>query len=256
MRMRALDKVLVPLITPFTDDTTSVSEVRLARLIRFYVEQGATGFVVCSEAGEVHALSVSERKQILEWTVREAKDMPVYVNVSSAATATVLDLAQHADRHGAHAGVFTPPRLVSLNADETASFVASVRRHGNLACGFLDPNGGADDAPGQVQFKSLADAGHGEIALYQSASPEEFAHGDHLATPIGVFGASSASKLAEQWQAQRDRIHGVFSYGRSFRVGKCALGILGVDVGRTRGPAHELDARGAQVVQSILDAIT
>lgn len=253
--MPALNNVLVPLVTPFTDDTTSVSEVRLARLIRFHIENGAAGFVVCTEAGEVHALSVSERKQILEWTIREAKDLPVYVNVSSSATATVLDLAQHANRHGAQAGVFTLPRLVTLNAEETASFVASVRRHGNLICGFLDPHGSVEEVPGQSRFKPLVETGHGDIALYQAASPEEFAHGEYVVTPIAVMGTNSLARIMDMWSAQSDKVRGVFSYGRSFRVGKCALEIVGVEVGRTRGPAHELDQRGAQVVQAILDSI-
>jgi len=247
-----LDKVIVPLNSPFTDDTTSLSEVRFARLVRHHIDNGAAGFVVCSEAGEVHALSVSERKQLVEWAVRESKGLPIYVNVSSSTTGVVVDLAQHADRHGAHAGVFTPPRLVTLNDEEKVAFASAVRRYGNLACSFLDPTDLTNETIGSVHLASLAEYGHPEIALYQSATPEEFAHLNAVATPIAVFGADLAKKVVENWESFHNKIHALFSHGRSFRVGKAAMSLLGVDLGHTRGPAHDLDQPGMQVLESIM----
>lgn len=247
-----MDKLLVPLVTPFTDDTTALSEVRLARLVRHHIDHGAAGFVVCTEAGEVHALSLSERKQLVEWLVREAKDTLVYVNVSASTTATVVDLAQHAERHGAHAGVFTSPKQLALNNDETAAFISAVRRYGNLPCGFLDPWNPDLGSVGVMDVKSLKESGMESYALYQTVSPEEFVSEDLASTPLAVLGADKAKLLMDNWAECQTKVHGVFAYGRSFRVGKAAMILSGLDVGHTRGPAHDLDGRGVQVLESLM----
>ena len=55
-----LPKLLVPLVTPFTDDASSVSEVRLARLVKHLGGQGVEGFVINSDVGEFTAMSFGE----------------------------------------------------------------------------------------------------------------------------------------------------------------------------------------------------
>lgn len=66
----------MPLVAAFTDDTSSLSEVRVSRLVRFHIERGAKGFVVNGETGDCFLLSSSERKQLLEWVVRGSKGCP------------------------------------------------------------------------------------------------------------------------------------------------------------------------------------
>lgn len=116
--MISLSGRYVPLPTPFTDDGSTVSEVRLARLIRHLAEKGAEGFVGGSEVGEFWVCSMSERKQVTEIAVREAKGKPVIVNVTALTTAGALDLAQHSARHGARACVICPPTYAAFSADE------------------------------------------------------------------------------------------------------------------------------------------
>ena len=57
----------VPLVTPFTDDGSTLSEVRLARLVRFYLDRSVEGLALATETGEFGTLSQDERKQLLEW---------------------------------------------------------------------------------------------------------------------------------------------------------------------------------------------
>ncbi|MEQ1823188.1 MAG: dihydrodipicolinate synthase family protein [Fimbriimonadaceae bacterium] len=115
-----------PLPTPYTDDGSTVSEVRLARLVRHLNEIGVDGFVVGSETGEFWVCSMSERKQLTEVAVREAKGKPVIVNVTALASAGALDLAQHAARHGARACVICPPNYAYFSADEVLQHIRLV----------------------------------------------------------------------------------------------------------------------------------
>src|SRR5690348_16428840 len=90
----------VPLVTPFTDDGATLSEVRIARLVRHFAGQGVAGFVVCTDTGEFTTLSFAERKSMLETTLRESQGaLPVLTNVSTLSTSASLDLTQHAARH-------------------------------------------------------------------------------------------------------------------------------------------------------------
>ncbi len=87
--------------TPFTDDGTALSEVRLARLVREVLKRPIEGVVVAPDAGEFWALTVDERKTLLEMVLREVRGaVPVWCHVSSLRTATSLDLAQHAEQFG------------------------------------------------------------------------------------------------------------------------------------------------------------
>src|SRR5579871_5649276 len=90
-----------PVVTPFTDDGNTVSEIRLARLVRHLTERGVSGFVCGTETGEFLTTSVSERKQVLEIVMREAHGMPVLAHCSMIGTAQTIDLCQHSARHGA-----------------------------------------------------------------------------------------------------------------------------------------------------------
>ena len=92
-----LNGVLAPLPTPFTDDGSSISEIRLLRLLRKLQELGVSGYVACCEVGEFVALGRSERKSLVEILLRDpASLIQVVVNVSTLSTPASLDLAQHA----------------------------------------------------------------------------------------------------------------------------------------------------------------
>lgn len=254
--MPTLQQVIVPLASPFTDDTSALSEVRFSRLIRYHRERGASGFVVASEAGEVHALSLSERKQLVEWGVREALGLPVYVNVTAWTTAGVVDLAQHAERHGARAGVFMMPKSLALTSEETSSFIAAVRRHANLGCAFLEHREGEGDTNGAFVVQSLGECGYDDIVLYGVPSAEEFVHQGAVATPLGVFGADKVLRIVERWPKVQIKVKALFGHGRSFRVGKAVSAAAGIELGHTRGPVRDLDARGIQVLESLMADIS
>lgn len=253
--MPVFERVIVPLVTPFTDDTTAISEVRSARLVRHYLDSGAAGFVVCTDAGEVFSLSHSERKQFLEWVIRDARGESVYVNVTSNTTANVIDLAQHAGRHGAKSAIVCLPSHTPLTEAETNSFVASVRRHANVPVTFMKIPVPDDEGLGLLNAISFEESGIGPLALYRGISSEEFVIGAETATLLGIFGATTARKVARDWVNQQGSFKSLFAHGRSHRVGKAALAALSVDMGHPRGPIHDLDSQGVQMLDAVLEGL-
>src|SRR5438477_12684261 len=107
--MLGLAGLFAPLATPFTDGGETVSEVRLARLVRHLLAQGIAGLACCTETGEFITVNTSERKQVLEIVIREAHGTPVLAHCTRLGTSQTLDLCQHAARHGAKAAVVMPP---------------------------------------------------------------------------------------------------------------------------------------------------
>ncbi|MCX7799268.1 MAG: dihydrodipicolinate synthase family protein [Fimbriimonadales bacterium] len=129
-----------PMPTPFTDDGAALSEIRLARLVRALLQLPIEGIVVASDAGEFWALSVTERKTLLEMCLREVRGaVPLWCHVSSLRTATSLDLAQHAERHGAAAVMLMPPLYGTYDEAELVEHFHYVRQYLEIPVLGLDP---------------------------------------------------------------------------------------------------------------------
>jgi dihydrodipicolinate synthase/N-acetylneuraminate lyase len=247
------DRTIVPLVSPFTDDTSTLSEVRFSRLLRWHLGQGPAGLLVGSEAGECLALSFSERKQLVEWTMREANGLPVYVNVSALTTASAVDLCQHASRHGARAAILAPPPAGQYTQPELEGLVQTVRRHGNLPVAYVPQ--AADQEPagahGLGEVSSLAAAEAGEFAVAKVPLAEELVLDGALVSPLAVLGVETMARLLASWADLGQRASALLAYGRSHRVGKAAASRAEIEIGPHRNPLLELDERG----QSALDAL-
>lgn len=250
MNRPELEHVIVPLVSPFTDDTLNLSEVRFARLVAFHRERGSSGFLVASEAGEGYALGLGERKQLTEWAMREAKGMPVFVDLTASTTAAVIDLAQHAERHGALGGVLTMPRDVRLTAEEQTAFLSSVHRYANLPCTILD----ATEDSGDQQARGAKTLAQGEWSSYGLGDPvsaEEFTVTGGVSTPYGVFGAKTLAQLASKPPEVFALAHALLQRYRSHRVGKAWVMMQGLEIGHTRGPVRDLDAQGMSALERL-----
>ena len=91
------------LITPF-DSEGRVDEGKLARLVEFQVSKGVDGIYPCGSTGLGPMLNMDERKRVAETTIEAAGGrVPVVVQVGSADTASTVELAKHAEAHGAYA---------------------------------------------------------------------------------------------------------------------------------------------------------
>lgn len=249
--MAETGRLIVPLVSPFSDDTSTLSEVRFARLVRRHLDEGAAGFLLGTEAGEVHALSQGERKQLMEWAVREANGVPVYVNVTTTTTAGTIDLAQHAERHGARGAVFQIHPVLRISEAEAQTYVATVVRHANLPCAFFGPIKPEGDLTGSLDAVGLEETGLGTFAVRGKASVDEFALGECFTSPVAVLGPTTAEWIFSHWDHEMVKVQALFQHGLAHRVGKAWMEEGGLDLGRTRGPIQGLDSKCRLVMDAL-----
>lgn len=76
--------------TPFQGSTLDVDLDSLSELVEHYQAIGATGLTVLGVFGEAAALTVEERRQVLE-TVVECTSLPLVVGVTALATRTAIE---------------------------------------------------------------------------------------------------------------------------------------------------------------------
>jgi 4-hydroxy-tetrahydrodipicolinate synthase len=91
------------LVTPF-DAKGHVDTDAAADLARFQISSGVDGLLLCGSTGLGPMLGLEERKQVAEAVLKEASGrVPVVVQVGRADTHSTIELAKHAEKHGAEA---------------------------------------------------------------------------------------------------------------------------------------------------------
>lgn len=230
----------VPLPSPFSDDGMTLSEIRIARMVRWYLNAGAEGFVVCTETGEFSTLSFSERKTMLEFVLRETRGtVPVLANVSSLSTAASIDLAQSAGRHGARGVVIMPPYYGDFTADETLAHLHAVSAYGKVPVILVDPQGKVTP---EIQSR-LADWGNVAVAepnFWRYTRSDAFTCGGISVQP---WMAASPSQAADP-----NVLEALKTFAAA-KVAKAALEIQNLDLGSPRPPMRRLTGELAHSLQ-------
>lgn len=239
--------ILAPLASPFTDDGSQLSEARVARMVRWHLEQGAGGFVVMGESGEWWSLAFQERKQLIEWVTREAPDHPVYVHATAMTTAATLDLCQTAARYRAAGAVVTPPPIL-LHEDEVHALGVALRRYADLPVAFLDPHGHLALEGSGLAWGAPSD----EASLRRHPQVEEAVVAGMMATPLALFGARRAAKMAAEWPLWKIKASGLIKAGRGPRLAKAVFQELDMDLGIPRPPVQGLDDQARVILRGLL----
>lgn len=110
-----------PMVTPFSGDGLNLPAARRhARALR---DAGAQGLVVAGSGGEFIALSLDERRALVEAVADEiAGTIPLMVCAAEYATDRVIALSRHAQACGAGSVMITAPYYMGVHRD-------GVRRH-------------------------------------------------------------------------------------------------------------------------------
>lgn len=233
-------QMLAPLPSAFTDDGSQVSEIRMARLMRWLREQGVSGWVVTSEVGEFTTIGISERKQLLEVVVREAgSGLNVYVNVSVASTSASLDLAQHAARHGAKAVLLMPPVYGDFTRSEIRDFYHTIARHVRLPIIAVDPQERMD----AEALHELLELPGLHVVDKSGSSSANFVFEDAVCHPLHALGIS--------WNANPALAEFAARVGAAKFV-KCVLEEIDKEVGPLRGPLQSLVSEERAELRSLL----
>ncbi|MCC7102120.1 MAG: dihydrodipicolinate synthase family protein [Fimbriimonadaceae bacterium] len=210
---------IIPLVTPFTDDQSQVSEVRLARLIRSLLPSQPAGIFVGGDLGEFASLTLGERKHVLEIAMREvAGATSVWTNVTANTTMMATDMAQHAAQHGAGGCVLMPPVYGSFTQPELVQHFRTVAKFGPMQVVIVDPNSqlaqGSRDELSQIGSVSVS-----------SGRLDEFRVGGLRASPGSLLSADNPDRA----------IAAMNEYG-AIRVAKAVLQFRDLDVGPPRSP--------------------
>jgi dihydrodipicolinate synthase/N-acetylneuraminate lyase len=248
-----------PIVTPMTDDGGSVSEIRLARLVKHLLENGVQGFVCGTETGEFATTITAERKAVLEILMRETHGLPVLAHCTCIGTAQALDLCQHAARHGALAAVLMPPHYGIYSDEELEHHIRSIVNHAGLPVIVVDPQHVLRAAT-MESLDNLRQLYYGECpeAAFRTrfavdpigAGSDEFVLGDLIVSPL-IQVDPVASLAVDSDLHPIARLIG--RYGRP-RVAKAALNLRDIEVGPPRLPVlplpHEVGVELQAVIQT------
>ena len=99
---------IVPLVTPFRDG--QLYEEGLAALVEWQIESGSHGVGVTGTTGEPAALTMDERKRVIQVAVQAAAGrVPVFAGTGSPNHAETLELTRYAEALGASAALVITP---------------------------------------------------------------------------------------------------------------------------------------------------
>lgn len=105
----AFNGIIPALLTPYDDDN-GINVPAIHALVDRLTGDGIGGLFVCGSTGEWWLLSEAERMEIAETAVKAAAGRTrVMVHVGATSTASVVRLAQHAEKIGADAISALPP---------------------------------------------------------------------------------------------------------------------------------------------------
>jgi 4-hydroxy-tetrahydrodipicolinate synthase len=122
----SLSGVLVALATPFAADG-AIDESKLRALVDRTIAGGVHGVVACGSTGEFSALSLDERRFVVETVVDQtAHRVPVIAQTGSTSTAEAIRLSRHAQGAGADVIMPVAPYYEPLSLDETKTYLRRV----------------------------------------------------------------------------------------------------------------------------------
>lgn len=123
----SLKGIMVALYTPFTADQSAIDVPALDQHIQYLIKVGVHGLVPGGSTGEFTALTLEERKQLVEVCVKSAAGrVPVIAGTGALSTRDGVELAKHAAGAGASALMVAPPFYDAPNVEELHELLAEL----------------------------------------------------------------------------------------------------------------------------------
>jgi dihydrodipicolinate synthase/N-acetylneuraminate lyase len=133
MTATELRGILVALITPFTSDKKHIDVAALHSHVNRMIDAGIHGLVPGGSTGEFTVLSMSERKQLVEETVKAAAGrVPVVAGIGDLSTERTVEFAAHAARLGVAATMVVPPFYDALSVEQLHDYLDEIWKASKL----------------------------------------------------------------------------------------------------------------------------
>lgn len=124
-----LGGIVVPMVTPFEHDGSTVSEPGVHRLVEFLVEQGVHGFFVAGTTGEAAALDDTQWRRLVQATHTALRGrVPLLAGVIAPTTALAAARARWAADLGADVVVATTPYYYLASQGEVVAHFQAIAR--------------------------------------------------------------------------------------------------------------------------------
>jgi len=124
--------MFAPTITGYKSDG-SISLEGTRQFVRFLLDQGVDGLTPLGSAGESVALSLRERKSLLEAVVMEnAGQVPIFAGTGDYGTAATIDLSLHAKSLGCEGLMLVTPFFLRPPKEDVLAHLRTVRERVGL----------------------------------------------------------------------------------------------------------------------------
>lgn len=124
--MEGFKGIFTAALTPF-DNEGRINEKALERLIEMNIKKGVTGFYVGGSTAEAFLMSADERKKLLELTVQIVNGRAKIIShIGCISTDAAIDLARHAEAHGADIISSVAPFYYKFSFEEIKSYYYDI----------------------------------------------------------------------------------------------------------------------------------
>lgn len=119
--------VIPPMITVFTDNEI-IDEYRTRKHVNFLIENGVHGIAPGGSTGEFVALTVEERKRLIEIVIDEVNGrVPVYAGTAHYSTRLTIELSKFAEKVGAQGVMVIPPYYLNPPKQDVFNHFRALR---------------------------------------------------------------------------------------------------------------------------------
>ena len=166
----ALHGLIAAPITPFRSDYSLDIEAITANA-EFLLQRGVRLFVPCGSIGEFAALTLAERKTVLEETIKAVGTRAlVLANISGTDRESVLELARHAAAAGATGTMVLPPFYHRPSGEELVDFLRWINDASELPFLFYNNPGTTNVNAPMEALSALAEMPR--FAGFKEANPD------------------------------------------------------------------------------------
>lgn len=128
-----LQGIMVALITPWTADQSAIDVEALDKHIQHLIDAGVHGLVPGGSTGEFSAMTLPERKQLIEIFVKSAAGrVPVIAGIGALSTKDGVELAEHAAQAGSSALMVVPPFYDSVSVEQLHEMLGDMHAASSL----------------------------------------------------------------------------------------------------------------------------